>query len=127
MTTRTPIWGWLGRPLALDFANTIARAGNDDVELLDGVWALEEWARREHPRVPRLPPFVPSAPNEGVRRMAEVRALRDAIRASLDAAAEGGDPPARVRAQIVAATASDGSPLGDLLSRVAVSQGCRGG
>jgi predicted RNA-binding Zn ribbon-like protein len=80
-------WSWLGEPLAIDFANTVRRRGETYEELLRTPDDLAEWAERQRGRIPALPAISET-------RLAEVRALRDAVFATLRAAAEGERAPA---------------------------------
>jgi predicted RNA-binding Zn ribbon-like protein len=73
-------WSWLGESLGIDFANTIRRRGLEYVEYLDSPRALAEWARREE---------LPLGARDVGSRLAEVRALRDAVFALLLDAARG--------------------------------------
>src|SRR3954452_1224731 len=105
-----PIWSWLGRPLAIDFANTVTRAGREDVELLRAPWDLAEWARREHPRSPLLPhDFAGATQAEAAQRMREVRELRDVIRAVLQAAVDEFRPSEGLQALERASATIDGT------------------
>jgi predicted RNA-binding Zn ribbon-like protein len=132
-------WQWLGEPLGIDFANTVRRRGLEYVEHLGAPDDLVEWAGHEGVRL--------SARDIGPR-LAEVRALRDAVFALLRAAASppgaapprsGTSPPPGAEARLNAAlaavplvpqlrdgdvvlTAPRGAPaLDELLARVAAS------
>ena len=124
---QTPMWEWLGEPLAVDFANTVKRRGDETRELLCGAEDVVEWARLQDGRVP-----VPAAADIALR-LAEVRALRDAVIAVLHGAPA---PPAmrrvnaaaravalfpQLRDGAIVTVAPGGAPLDELLARVAVS------
>jgi len=89
-------WSWLGEPLAIDFANTVRRRGETYEELLATPDDLAEWAERERGRIPALPRVSEA-------RLGEVRALRDAVFATLRAAAEGEPIPAAAEQALNAA------------------------
>ena len=126
-------WSWLGEPLAVDFANTVRRRGDDYTDLLASGADLRAWAAREASRVPDPPAGAAAA------RLNEVRELRDAIFALLLASAEGEPVPRGIERRVnaalaqvplvpqlrdgevalVALTAAD--PLDELLARAAAS------
>jgi predicted RNA-binding Zn ribbon-like protein len=126
------MWEWLGEPLAVDFANTVKRRGDENRELLRSGADLAEWSRLQDGRVP------PQEPAEVEPRLEEVRALRDAVIAVLHAA-RGGPRPAAATQRVNAAAravplfaqlrggalvtmpAAGAAPLDELLARVAVS------
>jgi predicted RNA-binding Zn ribbon-like protein len=85
------MWEWLGDALPIDFANTIHRRAAEDLDMLRDGGDLAEWARRQHGQVP-----VPSA-GAAQARLAEVRELRDDVRALLHAAEAGEPLPADAR------------------------------
>ena len=125
------MWDWLGEALAVDFANTTRRFGNDERELLEAPDDLVLWAELERGRVPLVP--------AGDVRLGEIRTFRDDVKALLRAAVDGGTPPApavervnaRLRAAPLVAQLRDGeavlapataaAPLDELLARVAQS------
>jgi predicted RNA-binding Zn ribbon-like protein len=122
-------WSWLGEPLAADFANTVRRRGHEYEEHLERPADLVDWAR--HEGVELEPPST--------ARLAEVRAVRDAVFAILLAATNGAPPPPgterpvntalaavplipQLRAGEVVLTAAGAPPkLDELLARVAAS------
>jgi predicted RNA-binding Zn ribbon-like protein len=125
------LWDWLGEALAVDFANTTRRFGDEERELLLVPDDLALWAELERGRVPLIEP--------GAVRLGEIRTLRDDVKALLHAAVDGEAPPvpavervnARVRSaplviqlrdgEAVLAPASAAAPLDELLARVAHS------
>ena len=128
---QTPLWDWLGEALAVDFANTTRRYGDEERDLLEVPDDLVLWAELQRGRVP-----LPAA---GEVRLGEVRIVRDDVKALLHAAVVG-EPPAvpavervnaRVRAtplvrqlrdgEAVLAPATSAAPLDELLARVAHS------
>ena len=124
------MWDWLGEPLAADFANTTKRRGMEEREYLRSGADLAEWARRQHGRVPLVSEDV---------ALDEALALRAAVKRVLYAAVAGHGRPATAIARVNAAARAvplvaqlrggrvvlepveDADPLGELLSRVAVS------
>ncbi len=78
-------WSWLGEPLAIDFANTVRRVGNEYEELLRDGGDLGEWAALEG--------FSLSV---GDVALDGVRAFRDAVFAALLASTRGEPAPAGV-------------------------------
>jgi predicted RNA-binding Zn ribbon-like protein len=84
-------YSWLGKELAVDFANTVivVRPGEE----LDGLAAEEDLARWLELERDRLG----EAPGAGLQ---EFRRLRDAIRALMTAAAEGHELPATAVAYV---------------------------
>jgi predicted RNA-binding Zn ribbon-like protein len=128
---QTPIWDWLGEALAIDFANTTKRAGDDEQELLREPGDLVTWAAQEAGRVPAI--------DADAVRLGEIRTFRDDVKALLHATVDGEDAPvaavdrvnARLRAAplvlqwrdgaTVLAPAAPAAPLDELLARVAHS------
>lgn len=100
MTTE---WTWLGRPLAVDLANTMlpGPSGAPPVELLREPADLDGWLAVQGDRLPRVERGGTS------RRLADVRLLRDDVRALLSAAVNASrypqDAVARVNATAAAA------------------------
>jgi predicted RNA-binding Zn ribbon-like protein len=95
-------WGWLGQPLALDLANSLARIKPGVMrELLASDDDLDRWLARQAERLPDVDP--------GSDRLAAFRELRDTLHEALSAAAAGDPPPARAAAALNDASArSDG-------------------
>ena len=93
-----PVFRWLGEPLALDLANTVmvVREG-DTVDLLATGNDLERWLDRERDRLGDCA-FAAG-------HLDEIRALRDAVRGLLTAAAEGARPAAEELEHVNAASA----------------------
>jgi predicted RNA-binding Zn ribbon-like protein len=127
---KTVSWDWLGEPLAIDFANTLLRAGADYRELLGSGADVVTWARLEAGHVP-LP-----AQRDADARLEEIRTVRDDVFAVLAAAAAGeafprgpaGRLDARARAHPVVAqltggsvVAGGGGAVAELLARVAAA------
>ena len=130
------MWEWLGEVLAVDFANTIRRYGNEFRDCLRADDDLAEWARHQDGAVP-----VVGADG----RLAEVIELRDAVIRVLHGARRAGPgevgardlraATARVNAAaravplvaqlrdgaIVTTPAARADPLDELLARVAAS------
>lgn len=81
-----PSFPLLGEPVSLDLVNTRVRQGGADVDLLDAPSALAAWLAAESGRVPW---------SGGVSKadLRAVRALRDAIAATLAARRAGTRPP----------------------------------
>jgi predicted RNA-binding Zn ribbon-like protein len=129
--SETPLWDWLGEALAVDFANTTRRFGDEERELLEVPDDLVLWAELERGRVPLIEPAAV--------RLGEIRTLRDDVKALLHAvvrderaaAAAVERVNARVRAaplvpqlhdgEVVLAPAAAAAPLDELLARVAQS------
>src|SRR5688500_12754704 len=86
------MWEWLGEALAVDFANTTKRRGDEEDDLLRGPEDLGGWAARERGRVPAVAP--------GDVRLEEARALRDAVAAVLHATVRGEPAPARAAREV---------------------------
>jgi len=128
---QTPLWDCPGEALAVDFANTTRRFGDEEHELLEAPDDLVLWAELERGRVPVVP--------AGGVRLGEIRTFRDDVKALLHAAVGGSMPPApaveRVNARLRAAPlvlqlrdgeaalapAAATDPLDELLARVAHS------
>src|SRR3954453_15461892 len=89
-----PLWFWLTEPLPMDFANTVRRRGMVDHDYLRTGADLASWSEREAGRVPRVSARAAAA------RLAEVRAVRDDIKAVLWAAATDAPLPARPTARL---------------------------
>jgi predicted RNA-binding Zn ribbon-like protein len=89
-----PLWSWLSEPLAMDFANTIRRRGMADHDYLRTGADVASWAAAEAPQVPRVGARAAQA------RLAEIRAVRDDIRAILQATVDGAALPARATARV---------------------------
>jgi predicted RNA-binding Zn ribbon-like protein len=97
-------WLWLGAPLALDLANSLAqiRPGTTR-DLLASEEDLDGWLRHERERLPRV--------GRGPDRLEAFRTLRDALHDLLSAAAAGEPlPPNAIRAANAASARSDGHP-----------------
>ena len=125
------MWDWLGEALAVDFANTTRRFGDEEHELLRAPDDLVLWAELERGRVPVMP--------AGDVRLGEIRTFRDDVKALLHAVVRSEPAPrpavervnARLRAAplvpqlrdgaAVLAPASEVAPLDELLARVAHS------
>lgn len=80
-----PVFRWLGEPLAIDLANTVmvVREG-EEVDLLASHDDLRQWVAAERERLGDC--------TFAIAHLAEIRALRDAVRAALSAAAGGRTP-----------------------------------
>lgn len=78
-----PVFRWLGEPLAVDLANTVmvVRPG-ESVDLLETPGQLRAWLEAEGARTAGFAV-------EPERDLAPARTLRDAVRALLEAAAQG--------------------------------------
>lgn len=109
----TSPWGWLGRPLALDLANTVVpnRGSRGSTDLLATPAQLSGWLGAVESRIG---PVEPEAPAD---RLGEVQRLREAVRQLLHSAARGDAYPAAAVAVVneVAAGAAvhpvlDGAP-----------------
>jgi predicted RNA-binding Zn ribbon-like protein len=125
------MWDWLGEALAVDFANTTRRSGDEERELLEVPDDLVLWAELERGRVPLVEP--------GAVRLGEIRTLRDDVKALLHAVVRDEPAPApavervnaRVRAaplvlqlrdgEAVLAPAAPVAAIDELLARVAES------
>jgi predicted RNA-binding Zn ribbon-like protein len=97
-----PLFRWLGEPLAIDLANTVMVVrddGDEAVDLLASSADLEQWLAAEGER---LDGYV-AGPDD----LEAIRALREAVRGLLAAAAQGnplaGDDLDRVNAASAAA------------------------
>ena len=95
-------WPWLGAPLALDLANSVAQIRPGVTrDLLDSDEALDGWLDTEGERLPRLA--------RGPQRYAAFRELRDALHRLLTAAATGERlPPAAIKTVNAASARSAG-------------------
>jgi predicted RNA-binding Zn ribbon-like protein len=93
-----PVFRWLGEPLAIDLANTVmvVREG-EEVDLLVTRDDLRRWLAAERDRLGDCA-FA-------ISHLGETRALRDAVRGVLSAAAEGATPPPEALEQLNAASA----------------------
>jgi predicted RNA-binding Zn ribbon-like protein len=94
-----PVFRWLGEPLAIDLANTVmvVREGQE-VDLLVTRDDLRRWLAAERERLGDCA-FA-------VAHLEEIRAVRDAVRGVLSAAAEGTTPPAEALEHLNAASAA---------------------
>jgi predicted RNA-binding Zn ribbon-like protein len=94
-----PVFRWLGEALALDLANTVmvVREG-EEVDLLAGRDDLARWLEAEGDRLGEC--------RSAIAHLDEVRALRDAVRALLGAAARGATPPRAALERVNAASAA---------------------
>jgi predicted RNA-binding Zn ribbon-like protein len=94
-----PVFRWLGEPLAMDLANTVmvVREG-EEVDLLATADDLRRWLVAERERLGDCA-FA-------LDRLPEIRALRDAVREVLLAAAKGAMPPSKVLEHLNAASAA---------------------
>src|SRR5918996_1015306 len=92
-----PVFRWLGEPLAIDLANTVMvlREG-EEVDLLATRDNLRRWLAAERERLGDCA-FA-------VAHLAEIRALRDAVRGVLSAAAAGTTPPPETLEHVNAAS-----------------------
>ena len=88
---------WLVFPAAVDLANTVVVTAAGDVDLLTTEDELSTWASFERGRVPGV--------EATAGRLAEVRRLREHVRALLFAAAEGRGLPSDDVAAVNAASA----------------------
>jgi predicted RNA-binding Zn ribbon-like protein len=95
-------WPWLGAPLALDLANSVAQIRPGATrDLLVSEDDLDEWLSHQAGRLPRV--------RRGAGRLEAFRELRDALHEALSAAAAGRRPPRGVVQAVNAASArSDG-------------------
>ena len=94
-----PVFRWLGEPLAIDLANTVmvVREG-EAVDLLATSDDLRRWLAAERERLGDCA-FA-------IAHLAEIRALRDAVRGVLSAAAAGTTPPPETLEHVNAASAA---------------------
>jgi predicted RNA-binding Zn ribbon-like protein len=91
-------WEWLGAPLALDLANSIARIRPGATrDLLASDDDLDRWLARQSDRLPRV--------GRRADRLVAFRALRDRLHEALSAAAAGEPLPARATQALNAASA----------------------
>jgi len=97
-----PVFRWLGEPLPIDFANTVmvVRQG-EEVDLLATRDDLRKWLTAERERLGDCA-FA-------IAHLAEIRALRDAVRGALSAAATGATPTPQALERLNAASA--GAPV----------------
>jgi hypothetical protein len=102
-------WFWLTEPLAMDFANTIRRRGMVDHDYLRTGADLASWSVAEAPQVPRVSARAAQA------RLEEIRAVRDDVRAIMQATVDGAPLPARAVARVNAR--SRGVPVVGQLGR----------
>jgi predicted RNA-binding Zn ribbon-like protein len=95
-------WPWLGAPLALDLANSVAQIRPGVTrDLLDSDEALDSWLDTQAERLPRVA--------RGPQRYAAFRELRDALHRLLTAAATGERlPPVAIRTVNAASARSAG-------------------
>src|SRR3954464_5797358 len=89
-----PLWFWLTEPLAMDFANTIRRRGMVDHDYLRTGADLASWSAVEAPQVPRV------GARAAQTRFEERPAVRDDVRAILQATVDGVALPARATARV---------------------------
>src|SRR5918995_3544129 len=94
-----PVFRWLGEPLAIDLANTVmvVREG-EGVDLLATSDDLRRWLAAERERLGDCA-FA-------IAHLAEIRALRDAVRGVLSAAGAGTTPPPETLEHVNAASAA---------------------
>jgi predicted RNA-binding Zn ribbon-like protein len=91
-------WPWLGAPLAVDLANSVAQIRPGVTrDLLTSDEDLDGWLSGQAERLPRV--------GEGADRLAAFRELRDALHETLSAAAAGDSLPPRALQVINAASA----------------------
>src|SRR5215211_39995 len=91
-------WEWLGQPLALDLANSVARIRPGETrELLASEDDLDRWLAIQADRLPRL--------GRRPDRLAAFRELRDTVHEALSAAAAGDPLPEHTTRAINAASA----------------------
>ena len=82
-----PVFRWLGEPLAVDLANTVMVVREDEmVDLIADPEGLRRWLDAERGRLGDCA-FA-------VEHIERIRALRDAVRGLLSAAAQGAPSPA---------------------------------
>jgi predicted RNA-binding Zn ribbon-like protein len=98
---------WLLFPPAVDLANTVTVTPAGDHDLLTSEDELDAWIAAERGRIPGV--------EAAAGRLAEVRGLRDNVRALLHATARGKRPPEGARRSINAISAS--APIRMTLSR----------
>jgi predicted RNA-binding Zn ribbon-like protein len=93
------VFRWLGEPLAIDLANTVmvVREG-EEVDLLANRDDLRRWLAAERERLGDC--------DFALAHLAEIRALRDAVRRALSAVAVGLTPPPETLDHINAASAN---------------------
>lgn len=91
-------WEWLGAPLAVDLANSLARIRPGTTrDLLASDEDLDRWLTRQAERLPRV--------RRDADRLAAFRELRDTLHEALSAAAAGDPLPGRVTQALNAASA----------------------
>jgi predicted RNA-binding Zn ribbon-like protein len=94
-----PVFRWLGEPLAIDLANTVMVVRDDQaVDLIATPGELRRWLEAERGRLGDYA-FEPA-------HLDEIRALRDAIRELLGAAAARSELPAQALDRLNAASAA---------------------
>lgn len=102
-----PVFRWLGEPLAIDLANTVMVVREDEtVDLLAAPEDLRRWLEAERGRLGEYR-FDPAD-------LDEIRALRDATRELLDAAAKRSGLPEQALDRLNAASA--GAPVAPQLN-----------
>jgi predicted RNA-binding Zn ribbon-like protein len=89
---------WLGFPPAVDLANTVIAAPAGKRDLLSSDDQLDAWIAAEGGRIPGV--------EAASGRLAEVRDLRETVRALLHARARGKRPPGAARRRINAITSA---------------------
>jgi predicted RNA-binding Zn ribbon-like protein len=89
-----PLWSWLIEPLAIDFANSTRRRGMVDQEYFRTGADVASWCEHEGDAVPSVS-AASAAP-----RLAEIRAVRDDVKAVLRATVDGVPLPARATARL---------------------------
>lgn len=82
-----PAWSWLGRPLAVDLANTVIPTATGIRELLTDASALDGWLAAV---APRLEPLESGATT---KRLGDFLLLRDAVRTTFGWLVDPGGPP----------------------------------
>jgi predicted RNA-binding Zn ribbon-like protein len=91
-------WEWLGAPLAVDLANSLARIRPGTTrDLLASDDDLDRWLARQADRLPRV--------GRGADRLAAFRELRNTVHEALSAAAAGDPLPTRATQALNAASA----------------------
>jgi predicted RNA-binding Zn ribbon-like protein len=94
-----PVFRWLGEPLAIDLANTVmVIRERQSVDLLATPADLDLWLQAERARLGEC--------EFAVAHLEEIRALRDAVRGALDAAAQGTALPTEAVRHLNAASAA---------------------
>lgn len=94
-----PVFRWLGEPVAIDLANTVMLvAEGEAVDLLQTPKDLRRWLEGERERLGDC--------GFAVAHLEEVRALRDAVRSLLEAAARRTAPPRETLKRVNAASAA---------------------